>query len=334
MLPKCIVGCRNDFDCGPDFGINWAKKICDHGMCVSPQCPTQLPSDYNAVGNFTLSNIIFAMRNDVIFYIKTILIIKDNLLQIIILDSQGRDYHHASASMICENGTKLHGLGVEKTKIKCRANYGTPKWVLSGTKQEVPRCLKPCTNNQDCNYNARFNKRIENATDEHSQENQQFVSMSKWNQTANGTDSNVDRQQKSNSTIHGRPIQSAVQDSNLINYSYSYCKSVSQNNKFCTSYTCSKLSLVRQNSGGLTLPQNGIQSLDLNLSNENLPIGHLGNLRCNSGYIFNPSELSGEISNELNVKCMEDQICGGTSWRLIDGSSVPECIEGNKATRF
>ena len=58
-------------------------------------------------------------------------------------------------------------------------------------------------------------------------------------------------------------------------------------------------------------------------------IGHLGNVRCNSGYIFNPSELFGEISNDLNVKCMEDKICGGTSWRLIDGSSVPECIEGN-----
>ena len=265
---------------------------------------------------------------------KASLIIEDNLLQIIIPDAHGRDYHHASASMICENGTKLHGLGVEKTKIKCSANYGTPKWVLPGIKQEVPRCLKPCTNNQDCNYNTRFYKSIRKPADEHSQENQQIVSMSKWNQTANGTDSNVDKELKSNSTIHGHPIQSAVQDSNLINYTYSYCKSVSQNNKFCTSYTCSKLSLIRQNSRGLTLPQNGIQSSDVNLSNENLPIGHLGNLRCNSGYIFNPSELSGEISNDLNVKCMEDKVCGGTSWRLIDGSAVPECIEGNKAIRF
>ena len=57
-LPECIVGCMDDFDCGPDFGINWEKKICEHGMCVSPQCPKQLPSDYNAVIDHITSNII------------------------------------------------------------------------------------------------------------------------------------------------------------------------------------------------------------------------------------------------------------------------------------
>ena len=59
-----------------------------------------------------------------------------------------------------------------------------------------------------------------------------------------------------------------------------------------------------------------------------LPLGHLGNLKCDVGYIFNPTELSGELSKELNVKCMEDPICGGTGWKLIDGSDIPECIEG------
>ena len=48
-LPKCIVGCRNDFDCGPEFGINWEKKICEKGVCVAPRCQKQLPPDYNAV---------------------------------------------------------------------------------------------------------------------------------------------------------------------------------------------------------------------------------------------------------------------------------------------
>ena len=48
-MPECVVGCRNDLDCGPDFGINWRKLVCEHGICVSPQCPKQLHPEYNAV---------------------------------------------------------------------------------------------------------------------------------------------------------------------------------------------------------------------------------------------------------------------------------------------
>ena len=48
-IPKCVVGCATDLDCGPDFGINWHKLVCDKGICVTPECPKQLHQEYNAV---------------------------------------------------------------------------------------------------------------------------------------------------------------------------------------------------------------------------------------------------------------------------------------------
>ena len=48
-LPKCVVGCRTDLDCGPEFGINWQKLVCDKGICVTPECPKRLHPEYNAV---------------------------------------------------------------------------------------------------------------------------------------------------------------------------------------------------------------------------------------------------------------------------------------------
>ena len=48
-LPKCVVGCTTDLDCGPDFGINWQKLVCDKGICVTPECPKHLDPEYNAV---------------------------------------------------------------------------------------------------------------------------------------------------------------------------------------------------------------------------------------------------------------------------------------------
>ena len=48
-LPRCVVGCTTDLDCGPDFGINWQKLVCDKGICVTPECPKQLHQEYNAV---------------------------------------------------------------------------------------------------------------------------------------------------------------------------------------------------------------------------------------------------------------------------------------------
>ena len=48
-LPKCVVGCRTDLDCGPDFGINWHKQVCEKGICVTSECPKHLHPEYNAV---------------------------------------------------------------------------------------------------------------------------------------------------------------------------------------------------------------------------------------------------------------------------------------------
>ena len=48
-LPKCVVGCTTDLDCGPDFGINWQKQVCENGICVTPEFPKHLHPEYNAV---------------------------------------------------------------------------------------------------------------------------------------------------------------------------------------------------------------------------------------------------------------------------------------------
>ena len=236
----------------------------------------------------------------------------------------------------------MHGLGTNTTKIKCSSNYGTPKWVLHETKKEVPRCLKPCISNQDCNdfvhnYDSRTRNpeqllKSESKSLEQSNDGKYSTAWMKYDNEWKDFSDRMDVKNGNSSTnftiFDGKQSHTTTERTKSINYTYSYCKSVSEGNRFCFSSSCSKRSLIRRNSRGISLPQNGNHNSDLNRLNDNLPIGHLGSLRCDPGYIFNPSELSGEISNELNVKCVEDKICGGTSWKLIDGSDVPECIEG------
>ena len=196
--------------------------------------------------------------------------------------------------MSCVNGTDLHGLRTQSVEVKCSAKYGTPKWVLLETDAIIPKCLVSCENDGDCNHG--LYDPMKSNKDE---ENRLFRNQPSLSQTANTTD-----------------------------FVYAHCKSLQGGEKRCISSSCFSTSLIRANSQGIEFPQEGSHG-GLHRRKDILPLGHLGSLKCDAGYIFNPSELSGELSKELNVKCMEDQICGGTGWKLIDGSDIPECIEGN-----
>ena len=314
--------------------------------------------------------------------------------------------------MICTSGTKLHGLGVEKIKIKCSADYGTPKWTLFGTEELIPKCLKTCTSDEDCNKGVQSMYTAANVNSgyandkKNSVQSPAFALMGTNNRKQNiaytstpiskHTDSksrygytlkyekdpsdygndqwykeyamSPHLRDKRNSDLfqykkipsnqkrgglrysaakkykkrYSEDSDGDLPDSrsskpfvkygsstktNTSGYENSYCKSVSQDQKSCYSNVCSKTALVRRNSRGLEFPQDGSHS-GTNRSTDHLPLGHLGNLKCNSGYILNPSEISGEVTTEINVKCMNDEICGGTEWKLIGGSDVPECIEG------
>ena len=50
-----MVGCRNNLDCGPEFGINWQKLVCDHGICVPSQCTKHLHPEFNAVSKYDIA---------------------------------------------------------------------------------------------------------------------------------------------------------------------------------------------------------------------------------------------------------------------------------------
>ena len=195
--------------------------------------------------------------------------------------------------MACINGTELHGLRTQSIEVKCSAKYGTPKWVLLETDAVIPKCLVSCKNDNDCN-NGPYRRTKSNTEDKNSLSHFQ---------------SNLPRA------------------GNTTDYVYQHCKSLQGGEKRCISSSCSSTVLTRANSPGIKFPQEGSHG-GLHRREDILPLGHLGNLKCDVGYIFNPTELSGELSKELNVKCMEDPICGGTGWKLIDGSDIPECIEG------
>ena len=111
------------------------------------------------------------------------------------------------------------------------------------------------------------------------------------------------------------------------NYTHYYCKHTSERVGLCFPSSCSKTSLYRLNARNVQFPQGGNHG-GINGSSLRLPLGHVGNLVCDPGYILNPSEMTGEISKEINVVCMSDEVCGGSEWKLSDGSDVPECIEG------
>ena len=67
------------------------------------------------------------------------------------MHKHGRCIDLKTATMICASGTTIHGLNVERVEIKCSAIYGTPKWVLLDSHKPVPKCLKFCESNADCN---------------------------------------------------------------------------------------------------------------------------------------------------------------------------------------
>ena len=39
-------------------------------------------------------------------------------------------------------------------------------------------------------------------------------------------------------------------------------------------------------------------------------------------------KLKGEVSSQVSIYCRKDLVCGGTDWKLDDGSDVPECLPG------
>jgi hypothetical protein len=54
----------------------------------------------------------------------------------------------------------------------------------------------------------------------------------------------------------------------------------------------------------------------------------VGSFTCDLGFILDPSKLKGEISNQVSIYCRKDLVCGGTDWKLDDGSDLPECLPG------
>ena len=201
--------------------------------------------------------------------------------------------------MICANGSTIKGLDKKETKIKCDANSGTPRWVLFQTGGKLPKCLKACTSHDDCNMNNYINKE------------DGYVTIS-------------------NTSLHEKSLKAYTippSTSNTNTYTQYDCKQTSHGGGVCFPSSCSKTSLNRLNARSVQFPQGGNHG-DMIGSNLRLPLGHVGNLVCDPGYILNPSEMTGEVSNEINVVCMPDEVCGGTDWKLSDGSDVPECIEG------
>ena len=63
---------------------------------------------------------------------------------------------------------------------------------------------------------------------------------------------------------------------------------------------------------------------------DSLSLNSVGILTCDRGFILEPSQLKKEISSEIPIHCKKDLICGGTDWKLDDGSDVPECIPGKR----
>ncbi len=51
--------------------------------------------------------------------------------------------------------------------------------------------------------------------------------------------------------------------------------------------------------------------------------------RCDPGYIFDPTGLSGEAAREVTVRCSElaDSL-PRVGWTLLNGEEVPECVAG------
>ena len=178
--------------------------------------------------------------------------------QIIELDPPGTSTHRASATLICKKDTKLHGLGTDTAKIRCSSNYGTPKWVLHETKKEVPRCLKPCINSQDCNNFANFYEsstsipdqrlKLDSISQEQSSDGKYSTAWMKYDNEWKDFKIRMDGKNANSSTnetiVNGKQIHTPTERTNSINYTYSYCKSVSEGNKFCISSSCSKTSLI------------------------------------------------------------------------------------------
>jgi hypothetical protein len=58
------------------------------------------------------------------------------------------------------------------------------------------------------------------------------------------------------------------------------------------------------------------------------PLDSLGSFTCDLGFIFDPSQTKGEIARQVTIYCRKDLVCGGTDWKLDDGTDLPECLPG------
>ena len=66
----------------------------------------------------------------------------------------------------------------------------------------------------------------------------------------------------------------------------------------------------------------------LNISSQFRPLDSVASFSCDLGFILDPSRMKGEISRQVSVYCRRDVVCGGTDWKLDDGTDIPECLPG------
>jgi hypothetical protein len=65
-----------------------------------------------------------------------------------------------------------------------------------------------------------------------------------------------------------------------------------------------------------------------NRTTEHRPLDSVGSLVCDPGFILDPARMKGEIARQVPIHCRRDLVCGGTDWKLDDGSDLPECLPG------
>ena len=92
----------------------------------------------------------------------------------------------------------------------------------------------------------------------------------------------------------------------------------------CIPYTCPNY--LNRNHGSL-------KKLVIDDSNNrsDTVVGSLQQFVCEKGYVINPSMISGYLSHQATVECVQDSrdSNGSPEWKLINGKDVPQCIPGS-----
>lgn len=65
-----------------------------------------------------------------------------------------------------------------------------------------------------------------------------------------------------------------------------------------------------------------------------MPIEGIGTFICDQGFLIDPASVKGEVSREIPIYCKPDLLCGGTDWKLADGTDLPECVPGNNQSGY